>query len=135
MLDAPALLKEAAAGDDVARLAYADWLEERGDPRAPWVRDADVFFWMLPDGRDPTEALVAAAIDADHPQQYRAHSALPKLGAVAIPRLLQIIAAGDFSYWAGEAIGAMSREAVEPFLPDILELLRREEQGVCIPAL
>jgi uncharacterized protein (TIGR02996 family) len=135
MRDEATFLSAIATGDDVARLGFADWLEERGDRRAVWVRDPDVFPWMLPDGRDPTEALVAAAIDADHPQQYKAQVALPKLGAVAIPRLLQIIAAGDFSYWAGEAIGAMSREAVEPFLPDILELLRREEQDVCIPAL
>lgn len=28
----------AAPGDDAARLVYADWLEERGDPRADYLR-------------------------------------------------------------------------------------------------
>lgn len=28
----------APAGDDTPRLAYADWLEERGDARAEFVR-------------------------------------------------------------------------------------------------
>ena len=26
-------------GDDLPRLVYADWLDERGDPRAAWLRD------------------------------------------------------------------------------------------------
>jgi len=30
----------AAPGDDAARLVYADWLEERGDPRAAYLRAA-----------------------------------------------------------------------------------------------
>ena len=42
-----AFLKVLAADpDDMTRLAFADWLEERGDPRAAWVRDPAVFRWM-----------------------------------------------------------------------------------------
>ena len=33
----------AAAGDDLPRLVYADWLDERGDPRAAFLR-AEVIF-------------------------------------------------------------------------------------------
>src|SRR5439155_24547759 len=40
MLDESAFLRAIAEDqDDSARLAFADWLEERGDPRAPGVRD------------------------------------------------------------------------------------------------
>ncbi len=49
----------AASPDDAtARLVFADWLEERSDPRAAWVRDADIWEWMKPDARDPVPGIL-----------------------------------------------------------------------------
>ncbi|MBP3957009.1 TIGR02996 domain-containing protein [Gemmata sp. G18] len=48
----------AAPDDTTARLVFADWLEERSDPRAPWVRDADIWEWMKPDARDPVPGIM-----------------------------------------------------------------------------
>jgi uncharacterized protein (TIGR02996 family) len=39
--------------DELPRLAYADWLNERGDPRAAWVRDPDIWRHAGPDFCDP----------------------------------------------------------------------------------
>jgi uncharacterized protein (TIGR02996 family) len=49
----------AAAPDDaLPRLVFADWLEERNDPRAVWVRDADIWEWMKPDAHDPVPGIL-----------------------------------------------------------------------------
>jgi uncharacterized protein (TIGR02996 family) len=49
----------AAAPDDaLPRLVFSDWLEERNDPRAAWVRDADIWEWMKPDAHDPVPGIL-----------------------------------------------------------------------------
>jgi uncharacterized protein (TIGR02996 family) len=51
---ASALLAAIAESDDpTPRYALADWLEERGDARAAWVRHPDVWPYMVPDARNP----------------------------------------------------------------------------------
>jgi uncharacterized protein (TIGR02996 family) len=42
------------------RLVFADWLEERGDRRAAWVRDDAIWEWMKPDAHDPIPGILAA---------------------------------------------------------------------------
>src|SRR5262245_11945940 len=46
--------------DDLLRGAFADWLEERGDRRAPWVRSHHVLEWMGPSFEDPIPKLIAS---------------------------------------------------------------------------
>jgi uncharacterized protein (TIGR02996 family) len=81
-----------AEGDDLARLALADWLEERKDPRAPWVRDADICRHMLPDGRDPLSGLMAGLPEEDDdddtywsPGGEEIAQILARLGPAALP--------------------------------------------------
>lgn len=50
-------------GDDTTRLVFADWLQEHDDPRAPWVRNAVLWYWMAPDASDPIPRILAAATD------------------------------------------------------------------------
>jgi uncharacterized protein (TIGR02996 family) len=45
--------------DDTARLAFADWLDDQGDTRGPWVRNKDLWEWMKPDAKDPFHVLLA----------------------------------------------------------------------------
>src|SRR5215468_7219690 len=102
MHEEAAFLSAITAGDEVARLAFADWLEERGDPRAGWVRDERVFEYMLPDGRDPLPAMLVAARDEDWRKAQRAREALAQVGAAAVPALLDLIESGEVGEdWPG----------------------------------
>lgn len=60
--DELAFLAKIAEHPDYAlpRLVFADWLEERGDRRAAWVRDDDLWEWMKPDAGDPIPGILAA---------------------------------------------------------------------------
>lgn len=51
------------------RLVFADWLEERDDRRAAWVRDDDLWEWMKPDAHDPIPGILAAL----PAPRYRSH--------------------------------------------------------------
>src|SRR4051812_28166548 len=118
MHDETAFLCAIREGDDTARLAFADWLEERGDVRAAWVRDAEVFAWMGPSASDPLAAMLEAAATEESDRSRPARVALLRLGDVVVPRLLEAIEAGQAKgIAAGEALGEMSRDAVEPLLP------------------
>ena len=37
---------EANPTDDTTRLVFADWLDDRSDPRADWIRDAELAKYM-----------------------------------------------------------------------------------------
>ena len=57
-------------GDDTPRLVYADWLDDRDDPRGPYLRAE--FEWAKPwqTGERPTDVGGAAAgIEVDAHQQ------------------------------------------------------------------
>ncbi|MBY0231969.1 MAG: TIGR02996 domain-containing protein, partial [Gemmataceae bacterium] len=125
MRDETHLLAAIEAGDDTARLALADLLEERGDPRASWVREPRVFAWMLPGLRDPVPALVETAAGDDWEKARDARDLLPLLGAAAVPALLAEAESG--AEWAGEAIGGMRAEDVAEFLPHLLRLAAEED--------
>ena len=129
MREEPALLASIAAGDDTARLALADLLEERGDARSPWVRDARVFPWMLPGLRDPLPALLAAV---EEEQREEALEVLPLLGAAAVPALLERVESGDG--WAGFVLGSMKAEEVSPVLPRLIVLVGSADVGIAVPA-
>jgi uncharacterized protein (TIGR02996 family) len=50
-----------APDDDLPRLAFADWLEEKHDPRAARVRNKRIWRYMAPDAADPVPRLVDLA--------------------------------------------------------------------------
>src|SRR5260370_13839087 len=62
MNDEAAFLAAVAAepADETLKLVFADWLEERGDPRGAWVRDRELRPWMGPTLQSPVPALVEA---------------------------------------------------------------------------
>jgi len=47
----------AASGDDAPRLVYADWLDERGDPRGTYLRAEAATFHRMPESRALASAL------------------------------------------------------------------------------
>jgi uncharacterized protein (TIGR02996 family) len=85
----------AAAPDDaLPRLVFADRLEERNDPRAAWVRDADIWEWMKPDAHDPVPGILRTLqLRPDYelrrepeslPLRAKAATALRQLGPTAV---------------------------------------------------
>ena len=55
-----------APEDEVPRLIFADWLEERNDPRGPLLRDRRYWRHLNADCRDPVQ-VVLGALDACPP--------------------------------------------------------------------
>jgi uncharacterized protein (TIGR02996 family) len=80
-------------GDESTRLALADWLLERSDPREPWVRDADLFRWTGSALQDPLPGLIAALGDRDTWEV--ATRGLVKLGVRVLPLLLDSLRTGS----------------------------------------
>ena len=74
--------------DEPARLAFADWLEERADPRAGWLRDPELAAFMRPGSADPTLALIEALQSEDHETWWPPIALLGRVGAPAVPALL-----------------------------------------------
>lgn len=70
-------------------LIFADWLEERGDPRAAWIRNAAVRAWMGPQLEDPIPALVEALARLKRVSEIR--SALTVIGAPAVAALANLL--------------------------------------------
>src|SRR5262245_40796445 len=62
MKDEAAFVAAVAAdpADESLKLVFADWLEERGDPRGAWLRDKQLRPWMGPAFQSPVPALVEA---------------------------------------------------------------------------
>lgn len=73
--------------DETTRLVFADWLDERGDPRAAWMRDPDLTAWSLPGFVDPFVRLIAAL-----PTKRTARRVLFRLGPAGVPALLGALA-------------------------------------------
>src|SRR5262249_53667343 len=134
MSEEAAFLSAIAAGDDVARLAYADWLEERGDPKAAWVRDRALCTWMMPDGRCPIAPLIEAAADENNNVKEFARCLLPRLGAAVIPHLMERIERDEGALWAGEALGEMGRGLIAPLLLRLRELMDADSRNIAVPA-
>jgi uncharacterized protein (TIGR02996 family) len=118
--------------DDTTRLVYADWLEERGDPRAAWVRDLAIWRWMGPLAQSPVPALMGALAEEDWWQSRDAASALQRVGPTALPALVEALSGpNDLAAAAGAALRGFRPEDLAPALP----LIRELAAGGNVPAL
>ena len=93
--------------DDAARLVFADWLADRADPRADWVRDPDLCPFALGGGelRDPLPGLLAEL--GSTRRRGRVTRGLAALGARAVPGLADAAAdlGADAPEHAAEVLG------------------------------
>jgi uncharacterized protein (TIGR02996 family) len=125
---------QASPGDEVARLAFADWLDERGDARAAWVRDPDVFRWMGPNAPGPIPAMVKALRKGA--QMYRLTRAFETVGAPAVPALLaEARGANDPLRGRIASVLFTMSQATAAALPDLLRAAEDEGPQVRIVAL
>jgi uncharacterized protein (TIGR02996 family) len=79
----------ATPDDELLRSAFADWLEERGDPRAAWVRDRAVRKWMGPGLQDPIPKLIATLKSRRGVMKVRAVAAA--IGAPFVGPLVELL--------------------------------------------
>jgi uncharacterized protein (TIGR02996 family) len=114
-------------GDDTARLAFADWLQDRDDPRAPWVRDKDIWEWMKPRAKNPLPELLRRAKGGN----WHAMQTLGKLGPSVIPELLAVLPQLSDKQvdTIGHALGLLGPSA-EPALPQLLKAVRSRNKNL-----
>jgi uncharacterized protein (TIGR02996 family) len=94
----------AAPEDATPRLVFSDWLEERGDPRAAWLREPDLWPWMAPDLHDPLPALLAELLVKEGLRRGSADSLLRRLGPLAGDAVRRWIREGDDRYDLGRSV-------------------------------
>jgi uncharacterized protein (TIGR02996 family) len=129
-----------APGDETPRLVYADWLEEAGDERAPWVRDAKLFAWMGPNLENPIPKLIASLQDAlahqyDDPNRDPGEAAmlcdlLVRSGGPAIPPLLENVERGTLPAEEVRGIIRQLDHELPPFVGELIRLAKSDSWDV-----
>jgi uncharacterized protein (TIGR02996 family) len=79
----------AEPSDRTAALVFADWLDERGDPRGPMMRIDEVRAWMAPKYGNPLPDLCAALESGKRITE--ASKALALIGEAAVPGLVSLL--------------------------------------------
>jgi uncharacterized protein (TIGR02996 family) len=120
----------AAPDDPTPRLVFSDWLEERGDLRAPWLRDNDIWAWMAPDVHDPVPALLAELQAEAWDRRDSATSLLLRLGPLAGDAVRRWIRDVEDRYHRGvEVVRAVPPTTLQS-VADLGSILRTEEAWV-----
>ncbi len=71
-------------------LIFADWLDDRGDPRGPWIRHYNTRGWMEPTYESPVPKLLEAL--AKDRQVMRVRRAAEVIGEPLVPGLVELLA-------------------------------------------
>src|SRR5262245_29703782 len=115
--------------DDLLRGAFADWLEERGDRRAPWVRSHHVLEWMRPNFEDPIPKLIASL--KRRKRVIAVRDAAGAIGAAIVPDLVGLLSHEHPSV-REQAIQCLRRvgKAAGEAIPALMEALKDEDPRV-----
>jgi uncharacterized protein (TIGR02996 family) len=121
-----------APEDEVPRLIFADWLEDRNDPRGPLLRERQYWSHLNADGRDPVQMVLGILDSWPHRPGNRLLEAAALVGAQLVPGLLERCR----SAWpsrkivAAELLAALSSDCLLPILPDLIDLLPRRGEAL-----
>ncbi len=74
--------------DESTLLVFADWLEERGDPRGAWIRDKQIRPWMGAIMQSPITALIESLTKGRRVVAVR--QACARIGAPIVPALVEL---------------------------------------------
>lgn len=109
--------------DKANYLAFADWLEEREDPRAKYFRDPKLARHVKPGDSDPIPTLTKHAEGNNTTKAQKAIELLPRLGELAMPLFLRLLQSDDHHprYCALGALGKLDVEILEKHLPKLRE--------------
>jgi uncharacterized protein (TIGR02996 family) len=75
--------------DRTAALVFADWLDDRGDPRGAMLRIDEVRAWMAPKYENPLPGLLAAVESGKG--VTKASQVLARIGEAAVPGLVALL--------------------------------------------
>ncbi len=115
--------------DELAYRAFGDWLEERGDPRAAWVRSREVRRWMGPTLGSPVPALLDALRQKKNVTGAR--RAAEVVGEALVPGLVELLKHED----AGVRLQAAHccqrmKKAAAGAVPALAEALKDADEEV-----
>ncbi len=116
--------------DDLPRLVFADWLDERDDPRAAWMRDGELARYMGPGVDSPLPALLVALqsdeVEDEKLAWYRAQELFVRVGEPAVAPLLELcrgeVRTSDMAK-AGEALARFDGDLLAPHVDEFIRLL------------
>jgi uncharacterized protein (TIGR02996 family) len=100
-------------------LIFADWLDDRGDPRGQWIRDYRVRHWMGPKLQDPVPKLLEALTKGRRVMAVRRTAGV--IGEPIVPGLVELLkhAKAPVRQQACHClrkIGARAKAAVPPLM-------------------
>jgi uncharacterized protein (TIGR02996 family) len=109
--------------DQLLLSAFADWLEENGDERAPWVRDWRLRSWMGPDWQNPIPKLVEALKACSKRVEVR--RCFAALGEAGVKPLLDCLDSSD-SVLRQDALQCLAKigKKATSAMPKLFELLK-----------
>lgn len=115
--------------DRTAALVFADWLDERGDPRGPWLRIDEVRAWMAPKYGNPIPDLIAALTNGKRITD--ATKALALIGEASVPELVTLLSHAIPSV-RGRAVKALRMMGVKAksALPALMEAAKDKDYTV-----
>lgn len=118
--------------DQTAALVFADWLDERGDPRGPMMRVADIRKWMAPTYANPLPKLAAAVVSGKGVAE--ASKRLARIGEASVPVLVPLLTheTSIVRLRAAKALRLLGPRAAAavPVLTEIVKGTKKEDAGV-----
>src|SRR5258708_19541960 len=121
-----------APEDEVPRLIFADWLDERNDPRGPLLRERHYWPHLNADCRDPVQVVLGILDARPTGPSKRLLQAAAMVGAPLVPGLLERCRDAKPSRNAGaaELLPPLSSDCLLPILPDLIDLLPRHGEAL-----
>src|SRR5262249_13358346 len=108
--------------DESLPLVFADWLEERGDPRAAWLRDRSVLPWL----GATLDGIIPALLESlkSNKRVVDARRACARIGEGVVPGLVELLRHENHRVrkQAAMCLGKIGKRA-QPAFPALLEAL------------
>jgi uncharacterized protein (TIGR02996 family) len=116
-------------GDETHVLVFADWLEDRGDPRGQWIRSNFLRQWMGPKFESPVPALLAQLARGRGVMAVR--RATRHIGEPIVPGLVELLKHAEWYVrkHAAVCLGHLGPKA-KAAIPALLATMKDENSGV-----